>query len=123
MVTRVPAGLTLVDPQSWSTTLLSADVSVVQTAGSIVLGLGERVDANTTVGLGLHGFTAGSAPYTALPGADVPVPMQVGRYGYVRLPDPGRLAVVDLATGAVVARSSLPHQGWIIPDAGPYACP
>ena len=120
----MPAGLTLVDPQSWSASLLSADVSIVQTAGALVLGLSDRVDAGTTVGLGLHGFQAGVAPYTALPALDVPVLMQVGRYGYIALRDPGREAVVDLATGAVVARSApAPEQAWIIPNAGPYACP
>ena len=104
-VVAAPAGVELVDTGSWHAQMLSGASSEVSVAGGLVIAGGGGWDESgqVTSGPGLLGFTFdGARRWTLHAGEERSLYDSDGPIGYVWLSQ-GKMEVVDLATGTVLA--------------------
>lgn len=104
-----PAGLLAIDTKTWSVRTLNAEATSVELAGNLLLATGERSDAGKAVGIGLvvYGLD-GSERFQALGCQPVWLALAYGGRAYLGISGEDPLTIVDLASGAVTGRRTLP---------------
>jgi hypothetical protein len=100
-----PAGVTLIDADTWRSRLIDEDGVSVATNGFSLLSWGSTWDSATqsTIGSGLDGYNADGARRFHLFGKD-PIYFSVfaGRYAYTASADLRRFRIVDTETGKLL---------------------
>jgi hypothetical protein len=108
---RRPAGLELIDTQTWSSRLVELGATNAWVAGDGLLVTGLRSDANaqklTSIGLVMLDRT-GHARFRLFEGMIVGVTTIIGSQAYVAILGAPAAVAVDLVTGRVVGQRSWP---------------
>lgn len=95
------------------TVLVDRDATQVRAAGGLALAYGSRWWDASAAGSGLAAYDAfGALRWRALPDTAVDIVAVAGRAAYVR--SAGSLAVVEIATGRILSRPSVPRGLWIL---------
>jgi hypothetical protein len=109
-----PAGLTLIDTGTWTTTVAdtrATDVLAVG-AGAAIVSWGTLWDGNAqkSVGDGLNGYDAnGTRRFHLFAGEPITIAALVGKYAYLASTDFMHFRVVDTVSGRVLSTPSRPR--------------
>jgi DNA-binding beta-propeller fold protein YncE len=104
-----PAGLLLIDTSNWSVRTFDPDATGFELAGNLLLATGERAESGRAVGIGIAAYAFdGGKRFRVLDGQPAWLELAYGGRAYVGVSGQNPLTIVDLKTGAVAGKRTLP---------------